>query len=83
MKRTDLTYVNGFTVHRERYGPFARLLAYRFDASTDEPHPVAPWVVWNVGPDGDLSSGGYYREYHEASNDFDSRDVSSRYSLAS
>lgn len=52
MKRDELTMDAGFTVHDERFGPFARVLVYRFNTADNSPHPLTPWVVWNVAPDG-------------------------------
>jgi hypothetical protein len=75
MKRDELTMETGYTVHDERSGPFSRVLVYRFNTEESTPHPLTPWVVWNVAPDGSLDTGGYYSEHWQARRDFDGRDA--------
>lgn len=75
MTRDELTQAAGYTVHDERFGPFSRVLVYRYNAADNSPHPLTPWVVWNVAPDGGLTAGGYFGEHWQARGEFDSRDA--------
>jgi hypothetical protein len=76
MRIEDLTGKNGYTVHRKRAGYFPRVLVFRCNPVDGSPHPLTPWVLWNVGPDGCLFSGGYFKEFAEASAAFDNRERS-------